>query len=114
MENVKFQRLNECIARSKTDGKYKVKDFGTFYNRCKGKIAVSLVLNVFTVETGKRKRGFARLVTRYIFLLTLNLSMRSRSRAERCDKHAKMVKFFTRSVRLGWWRAARFGQTKER
>ena len=44
----KYKSTNENIARSKTSGKYKVKDFGIFYERCKGRMRVSLVLNVCT------------------------------------------------------------------
>ena len=124
MENVKFKQINECIARSKTDGKYKVKDFGTFNNRCNGKIAVSLVLNVCTRDETHTRAVCERLKQENVNVAFCEIGNEVyfpqyaqfidavEEYAERCDKHAKMAKFFTPSVRLGWWRAARFGQTK--
>ena len=44
----KYKSTNENIARSKTSGKYKVKDFGIFYERCKGRMRVSLVSVSYT------------------------------------------------------------------
>lgn len=113
MENVKFQRVNECIARSKTDGKYKVKDFGTFYNRCKGKIAVSLVLNVCTrdethtravCERLKQENvnvAFCEIGNEVYFPAYAQFIDAVEEYAERCDKHAKMVKFFYPKCKIG-------------
>ena len=109
----KYKATNENIARSKTSGKYKVKDFGIFYERCKGRMRVSLVLNVCTRDETHTRAVCERLKQENVDVAFCEIGNEVyfpayapyidtvEEYAERCDKHSKMVKFFYPKCKIG-------------
>jgi len=109
----KYKNMNENIKRSKTSGKYKVKDFGIFYGRCKGKVGVSLVLNVCTRDETHTRAVCERLKQENVDVAFCEIGNEVyfpayepfidtvEEYAERCDKHSKMVKFFFPKCKIG-------------